>query len=120
FTDLVDGFIEPVIEVDERIRGPQPAPELVAGHQLPWSGQQHSEHLKRLLLKLDPHTPFTELARPQIGLEHPETKTIRNAAGLLHGGARSTMRESTTRFPVRGNRRGRSSSKPRLVSQLPG
>jgi hypothetical protein len=30
------------------------------------------------------------------------------------------MRESTTGLPVRGNRRGRSSGKPRLVSQLPG
>jgi RNA polymerase sigma-70 factor (ECF subfamily) len=52
--------------------------------------------LKRLLLKPDPHTALPQLARPKIRLEDPETKTIRNARGLLHGGAQSVTRESTT------------------------
>ena len=98
--DLVDGFVEPVIEVDERIRGPQSAPELVAGHQLARPGQQHREHLKRLLLKPDPRTALPQLASPKIGLEDPETKTARNVTGLLHGGALSVTRESTTRLPA--------------------
>ena len=98
--DLVDGFVEPVIEIHERIRGPQSAPELLAGHQLAWSGQQHRKHLKWLLLQPDPRAALRQFAGPKIGLEDRETKTTRNAAGLLHGGALSVTRESTTGFTV--------------------
>jgi hypothetical protein len=75
-----------VIEVYERIRGPQLVPELVASHQLARSGQQHCEHAKRLLLKPDPHTSLSQLASPKIGLENPEPKTTSVVTGLLHGG----------------------------------
>ena len=98
--DLVDGFVEPVIEIYEGIRGPQSALELVAGHQLAWPGQQHREHLKRLLLKPDPRTALLQFASPKIGLEDPEAKTARNVTGLLHGGALSVTRESTTGLPA--------------------
>ena len=98
--DLVDGFVEPVIEIYERIRGPQSALEFVAGHQLARPGQQHREHLKRLLLKPDPRTALLQLASPKIGLEDSEAKTARNVTGLLHGGALSVTRESTTRLPA--------------------
>ena len=62
-----------MLEIHEGIRGPQPAPELVAGHQIARSGQQHGEYLKRLLLQPDPDAPLPQLARPKIRLEDPET-----------------------------------------------
>jgi hypothetical protein len=100
FADLVDGFVESVIEIYEGIRGPQSALEFIAGHQLAWPGQQHREHLKRLLLKPDPRTALPQFASPKIGLEDSEAETARDVTGLLHGEALSVWRESTTRLPA--------------------
>src|SRR4029450_4990554 len=119
--NLVDRFVEAVIEVHERIRGPKPAPEFLAGHQLAWSGQQHGEHLKRLLLKPDPDTALPQLASLKIGLEDAETNGARNGPALLHGRSPVGDAQSTTGTGShRTNPVRRSPRKPCLVRQLLG
>src|SRR5712692_11768566 len=68
FTNLVDGFVEAVIEVDDR-----PAPKFLAqllpGYQLSGFFQEHRQDLKRLLLQPDAQAALCQFAGSKIDLE---------------------------------------------------
>src|SRR6266849_2375869 len=68
FTNLVDGFVEAVIEVDDR-----PAPKFLAqllpGHQLSGFFQEHRQDLKRLFLQPDAQATLCQFASAKIDLE---------------------------------------------------
>jgi len=49
--NLVDGFIEAVIEVDERIGGPEAPLQFLPGDDLAAVLEEHGENLKGLLLE---------------------------------------------------------------------
>ena len=51
---FLDGRVEPVLEIDERLRGPEPLPQLVSRHQFPGALQQNLKHLEGLVPQLQP------------------------------------------------------------------
>src|SRR5262249_5461818 len=57
----VDDRVEAVVEVDERVRLPQPAAQLLARYDLTGPLEQRHENLKRLLLKPEPDPVFSQL-----------------------------------------------------------
>jgi len=79
----VDGFIHPVIEIDEGIGRPQAVAKLVPGHGLARPFEQHGQNLKRLLLKSEPHSLLVQLTGSKIDLEHAEPQAD-GSAGLVH------------------------------------
>ena len=68
FTNLVDGFVEAVIEVDDRL-APKSLAQLFPGYQLSGLFQQHRQDLKRLLLQPDPQAALRQFARSKVDLE---------------------------------------------------
>jgi hypothetical protein len=50
-TDFVDRFVEPVIEIHERVGGPERFLNLLASYDLAGVLKQHRQDLKGLLLK---------------------------------------------------------------------
>ena len=66
FADLVDGFIEAIIEVDKGVVGPQFLLQLLPRDTLTWVFQQHRQDLKRLFLEFDLHSILTQFARSQV------------------------------------------------------
>jgi len=69
---LVDGGIEAVIEVDERVGRPQRLAELLPGHDLVGPRQERDEDPERPLLEADPGAAPPQLTGVEVGLEHPE------------------------------------------------
>ena len=75
-----------MLEVDKRVVGPQPLAERVAGDDLTGLFEQHREQLQGLLLKVESHARFPQLAGAQIELEDAEPdQPIRLSQGLVHG-----------------------------------
>ena len=74
-----DGRVEAVLEIDERIVGPQALAKLVAGDQLMWAVQKGEEEPERLLRQNDVCAVGVQLARAGIQLEG--NQTARDRAG---------------------------------------
>ena len=74
------GGVQPVLEVDEGVVGPQALAELVASHELARPLEQHREQLQWLLLKAETCARLSQLARAQIELE--DAKFDQPMAGL--------------------------------------
>jgi hypothetical protein len=68
FTNLVDGFVEAVIEVDDQL-APKFLAQLLPGYQLSGFFQQHRQDLKRLLLQPDAQPTLCQFAGSKIDLE---------------------------------------------------
>jgi hypothetical protein len=68
FTNLVDGFVQTVIEVDDRL-APKFLLQLLPGYQLSGLFQQHRQDLKRLLLQSDAQATLRQFAGSKIDLE---------------------------------------------------
>jgi hypothetical protein len=75
--DFVDGLVEPVIEVYEGIRGPEPLLQILAHYDLAGVLDQHGQDLKRLLLNSDLQSMLSEFAGAEIKLEDAKAKTPR-------------------------------------------
>jgi hypothetical protein len=69
---LLDGAIQPVFEVDERIRRPQPVLQLVPRYNLFGTFEKDDEDGERLSWQPDPNTVFPQLAPGGIQFEHAE------------------------------------------------
>ena len=78
-----DRRVQPMLEVDERAVGPQPAPELVAGQHFSRPLEQHRQQLERLVLQPEAHAVLPQLSRAEIELESPESES---AVGMLFDG----------------------------------
>ena len=74
FAKLIDGGVQAVIEVHERIFAPKPQPHLLARHQFRRSFQQHHQNLKWLRVQPDPNALFTQLSSSLAYLKRAETK----------------------------------------------
>jgi hypothetical protein len=74
-----------MLEVDERIGGPQPVAQLVARHEFARPFYQGRQQVKRLLLEVQPNAGAAQLAGPDIELERvePDDMSSRNG-GLDH------------------------------------
>ena|SRR5215831_11326963 len=72
FTQPFDSGIQTVIEVDERIHGPELGTQLIASNKFPWSLEQRSQHLKGLLLKSYFVSPLAQFSGLQVHFERTE------------------------------------------------
>jgi hypothetical protein len=61
-----------VLEVHERAVGPQPLPQLVAGHDMPGALEHQAEDFERLFLQAHAAGTAAELARTHVELERSE------------------------------------------------
>jgi hypothetical protein len=68
FTDLIDGFVKAMIEVDDRL-APNFLAQFFPGYQLSGFFQQHRQDLKRLLLQPDAQATLCQFAGSKIDLE---------------------------------------------------
>ena len=69
---LLGRGVETVIEVDKRVRRPQPFAQGFARHDLSRALQEHRQHLKWLLLQLQFEAIAAQLARFKVDVEGPE------------------------------------------------
>jgi hypothetical protein len=80
--EFVDDDVEPRLEVDERLVGPDAFTQRLPRNQLPGSRHEHPEHLTRLLLQPDVVPSGLELSGLEIELEDAKS----NDAPGWHGG----------------------------------
>ena len=66
------GIVEALLEVHERVGGPQFLLQLFSADDLAGTLQQHGQDLHRLALQSDLHSLFVKFSGPQIKLEDPE------------------------------------------------
>src|SRR5438552_2270054 len=76
FADFVDRFVEPMIEVDEGVRGPEPFLKILASNNFAGIQHKHREDLKRLFLKPDALAVLAQFAGPEVHLENPEAEAL--------------------------------------------
>src|SRR5262249_23151769 len=72
----LDGGVEPVLEVDERPVGPEPAPQLLARQDFIGLLQEHQQYFEGLILQAQADTILAKLARPHVELEAAKTKSV--------------------------------------------
>src|SRR5215470_2937884 len=77
FAQFVDGRVQAVVEVDERIRGPVVVAQLFPGHHFAWPLQQDGKDVKRLFLQLDAHALLMQLTRAEIYLKRSKAQNYR-------------------------------------------
>ena len=84
---LPHGAVQTHLEIDERLRRPQHAPKLVAGHYLAWTHQERSEDLEGLFGQTDLEAVPPKFPRLSVELEYPEAKHV----GVLHPGFHGSL-----------------------------
>jgi hypothetical protein len=77
---------------------PQPPDQLFPGDHFSRLLQERCEHLKRLLLKLEPKALFAKFAASRFDLEDAEPDSFRRGLGRSH--SRLVRPECTTRLLV--------------------
>src|ERR1043166_3811943 len=93
----IDGFVHPVVEIDEGVWVPQAVTKLFPSHGFARPLEQHRQNLKWLLLKSEPHALLPQLAGSKIQLEHAEPEPD-GSAGFWHEKA---DRQSRVYHPLR-------------------
>ena len=68
-TEFLDGGVEGVVEIDERVLGPDALAELFASDQYSRFFEKRRQYLKRLTLAADAHAVFAKNASLKIELE---------------------------------------------------
>ena len=69
---MADAEVQPLLEVDERVSGPDVLTDLVPPHDLAAATTQEGEHLEGLRPQLDNVAMLTQFASPRIELEDPK------------------------------------------------
>ena len=82
---LPHGRVEAVVEVNERIRGPELVPQLFSAHHLARALQEQGQQSKRLILEPDLDSLPAQLAGPKIDLKGPEAEDPPRDSELRHG-----------------------------------
>ncbi len=72
--NLVDGRVQAVVEVDERVGGPELLLQLFARDHLARPLQQQSQHLKGLLLQAQLDAALAQFSRAEVQLEDSEAR----------------------------------------------
>ena len=83
-TDLVDRLVEPVVEIHERVRGPELLLKFLATDDLAGVLEQHRQDLEGLLLKPDSQAALAQFASTKIQLEDPKTEPPANLMVRFH------------------------------------
>ena len=63
-----------MVEIDERVRGPELLLKFLAADDLAGVLEQHRQDLEGLLLKPDSQAALAQFASTKIHLEHPKTE----------------------------------------------
>jgi hypothetical protein len=79
-----DGSVKTVLEVHERIAGPELVFELVSSDQFPRLLQQHAKNLNRLPLNFNLASMLAKLTRPEIEFEILEMDRTSGECWLAH------------------------------------
>ena len=83
-TDLVDRFVEPVIEIHESVCGPERFLNLLASDDLAGVLEQHRQDLEGLFLKPNSQAVLAQFASSKIQLENPKTEPPTRVRVLWH------------------------------------
>ena len=81
----VDGAVQPAVEVDEGLVGPEPLPERLARHGRAARVEQGLQDPQRLLLQTHPQALPPELAGTPVQLENAEPEDARSGIPQAHG-----------------------------------
>jgi hypothetical protein len=95
----IDGFIQPVLEIEISLARPKPVLQFLAAHHFARIFQQHGKDLKCLLRQADFEPLLAQLSGFEVCLEGPET-------GDLHG-SRHANREAFATVYASLHRSGR-------------
>src|SRR5215470_6634253 len=88
----LDGGIQTVLEVYERIGWPELVSELISRDQFPRSLEQHGKNLNRLPLHLNLAAILAKFTRPEIEFETLEMDGTRGRRWLAHAPSPSLAR----------------------------
>ena len=77
--ELADGAVQPDLEFDERVRGPEHASQFFAGDHFTGTAQQLLQDLEGLIGQPDLQAMATQLAGVGVELEHAEAEDMRPA-----------------------------------------
>jgi hypothetical protein len=80
FADFVNGLVEALIEVYERVGGPDLLPQLFSSDDLSRTIEQGANDLERLVLELDLDTALPQLTRSAVDFEYTELQPSRIGA----------------------------------------
>src|ERR1700676_2286030 len=85
FTDFVDRFVEPVVEIDKSVCRPEFFLKFLASYDLTVVLKQHGQDLEGLRLKPNSEAVLAQFAGTKIQFENPETDPFANLTVFLHG-----------------------------------
>jgi hypothetical protein len=71
--EFVDGGVQAVVEIDERVGGPEAVTELLPRDHFARPFEKNLKNVKRAVLELDPHPVLAEFRSCKIGLVRSET-----------------------------------------------
>ena len=87
--DLVDGFVQAVVELDEGVGRPQLLTQFFTGDNLARPLEQDDKQAERLVLEIDLEPFLAQFRRGEVHFEDAEAE---DASGLLRGGHRRVDR----------------------------
>jgi hypothetical protein len=76
FTQLVNGSVQAMTEIDESILRPEQVAQLVARDQFSGTRDEHLQHPERLTGEFETDSVLPEFLRPEICLERAEAETM--------------------------------------------
>jgi hypothetical protein len=74
-----------MVEVDKRVRRPQPRTQLLPGHHIPRALEQDQENVIRPAPKTDARPLLEDVAPTLVDLKEPEPVRLRSSASSGHG-----------------------------------
>jgi hypothetical protein len=86
-TDLLDGFVEPLVKVHEGVVRPEAAAQFLAGDELAGTFQEGGEHLEGLFLEVNLTALLADFSRLKVSLESSETDQACGGRLGYHGSA---------------------------------
>jgi hypothetical protein len=82
----IDGVIQTVVEINERVVRPELLAEFIACDHVAGMFQQHGQNLKRLVLQPDSPAVLEEFSCAEIDFKRPEAGERDGRRGDGHGG----------------------------------
>jgi len=113
-TDFVDRFVEPVVEIDKSVCGPEFFLKFLSSYNLAGVLKKHRQDLEGLFLKPNAQAPLAQFASAKIQFENPKTDRPAHLIGFLHGEVDLVERQYTTGQGSLRQRQGIVSSKPSI------
>jgi hypothetical protein len=94
-TDFVDRLVEPVVEIHERLRGPEFLLKFLATDDLAGVLEQHRQDPEGLFLEPDSQAALAQFASTKIHFENPKTEPLARLMSDFHEEAESRVKSTT-------------------------